>query len=145
MDKLYSRKAKVIKIIYCAFLPVLTVIISHICKIENGVMYLTACLIPSGCLYTVPFWMTVLKLKKIRAEKISPFVLTDLLTCAVPTVLSSVITEIISALVAGEKEGAGIMTLAVIMLVIVISLLFWLLYYLFSRKNNKPARQKNRP
>ena len=139
MDKLYSKQILIIKAVFCFLLSPLYSIFSYLIEVENAFLYVVLSLMPIACVYTIPFWVTLTFIKKYRVSKISKYAIIDLLSVTVPSFLGVLTSEVIYIISNGTSQLDGIVTLMLSAVFILIALVFWLLYYVFSYK------QKNRP
>lgn len=139
MDKLYSKQILIIKAVFCFLLSPLYSIFSYLIEVENAFLYVVLSLMPIACVYTIPFWVTLTFIKKYRVSKISKYAIIDLLSVTVPSFMGVLISEVINIISNGTSQLDGIVTLMLSAVFVLIALVFWLLYYVFSYK------QKNRP
>ncbi|MBQ3229488.1 MAG: hypothetical protein IJB49_00570 [Clostridia bacterium] len=133
MDKLYSKTALAAKAIYCTLLAPLYLIISSLLTIEDGFLHIIATVIPIGCLFTVPFWISAVYLRKYRVSGIFRYVLFDVAFCLAPAVLSSLMVEIIYSLAIEITEVSGIVTLIFGIVYLCISFVFWFIYLILNK------------
>ena len=139
MDKLYSKQILIIKAVFCFLLSPLYSIFSYLIEVENAFLYVVLSLMPIACVYTIPFWVTLTLIKKYRVSKISKYAIIDLLSVTVPSFMGVLTSEVIYIISNGTSQLDGIVTLMLSAVFVLIALVFWLLYYVFSYK------QKNRP
>ena len=139
MDKLYSKQILIIKAVFCFLLSPLYSIFSYLIEVENAFLYVVLSLMPIACVYTIPFWVTLTFIKKYRVSKISKYAIIDLLSVTVPSFMCVLTSEVIYIISNGTSQLDGIVTLMLSAVFVLIALVFWLLYYVFSYK------QKNRP
>jgi hypothetical protein len=139
MDKLYSKQILIIKAVFCFLLSPLYSIFSYLIEVENAFLYVVLSLMPIACVYTIPFWVTLTFIKKYRVSKISKYAIIDLLSVTVPSFMGVLTSEVIYIISNGTSQLDGIVTLMLSAVFVLIALVFWLLYYVFSYK------QKNRP
>lgn len=133
MDKLYSKTALAIKGVLCAFLSPLFFLLASVINIENSYLYVIVALLPIGCLYTIPFWLSLFHIKQYYTGKISNFVIYDSAYCLAPAFLGILFTEIVYTVLTQNSLSAGLITLIFTIIFVLISLLFWGLYYIFSK------------
>jgi hypothetical protein len=139
MDKLYSKQILIIKAVFCFLLSPLYSIFSYLIEVENAFLYVVLSLMPIACVYTIPFWVTLTFIKKYRVSKISKYAKIDLLSVTVQSFMGVLTSEVIYIISNGTSQLDGIVTLMLSAVFVLIALVFWLLYYVFSYK------QKNRP
>lgn len=139
MDKLYSKQILIIKAVFCFLLSPLYSIFSYLIEVENAFLYVVLSLMPIACVYTIPFWVTLTFIKKYRVSKISKYAIIDLLSVTVPSFMGVLTSEVIYIISNGTSQLDGFVTLMLSAVFVLIALVFWLLYYVFSYK------QKNRP
>lgn len=139
MDKLYSKQILIIKAVFCFLLSPLYSIFSYLIEVENAFLYVVLSLMPIACVYTIPFWVTLTFIKKYRVSKISKYAIIDLLSVTIPSFMGVLTSEVIYIISNGTSQLDGIVTLMLSAVFVLIALVFWLLYYVFSYK------QKNRP
>lgn len=134
MDKLYSKTALAVKAVYCALLAPLYLIISTLISVTDSFLYVLLTVIPAGCLYTVPFWISVTYLHKYRVCGIKKYVLFDAVSCFLPAVLASLFVEIIYSVTVDMSAVSGIVTLIFTMVYFAVTILFWLVYLLLYKR-----------
>ena len=133
MDKLYSKRVIIYKAVLCALLAPLYALLSYSIPSDNFFLYLAVTTVPIGCIYTLPFWTTLNWIRKYRVEKIGKYMLLDFLLCLIPATFSFLLFEIITAILNGTTAADGFVTVIFFIVFIIISLVFWLLYFVFSR------------
>ena len=139
MDKLYSKRILIIKAVFCFLLSPLYSIFSYLINVNNVFLYVVLSLMPIACIFTIPFWLSFSYIKKHRVFKIGKYALYDLFSVTVPSFLGVLLSEVIYILNNGKNSFDGIVTLMLSVIFIIISLVFWLLYYIFSYKSeNRP-------
>jgi hypothetical protein len=72
-------------------------------------------------------------IKKYKVGNIKQYVLLDLLSCYLPAVLGSLVTEVVDSVIRHSTDMAGLITIMFAIILMVISLLFWFAYLLFSQ------------
>lgn len=140
MDKLYSKQILIIKAVFCFLLSPLYSIFSYLLNVENAFLYVVFSLMPIACIYTVPFWVSLSYIKKHRVYKIGKYIVYDLVSVTLPSFMGILFSEIFYIFSNGKGDFDGILTVMFSLIFIIISGVFWLLYYMFSYKNTK-----NRP
>ncbi len=111
----------------------LYILLSYAINTEDGFLDIILSVIPIGCLYTVPFWISLGYIKKYRVEKPGKYIALDALVCLLPAIFGILFSEIIVTLVNGSTAADGFATVIFSALYLIVSLLFWLLYFVFSR------------
>lgn len=94
-------------------------------------------LVVTALLYLTPF---VINLKTVRdycIDRVSRFVLYDLLFVLAPTAFISVLTELIVTPFAEVRLADGIASLILIGILLVESLIFWLAYYITYKLSDR--------
>lgn len=94
-------------------------------------------LVVTALLYLTPF---VINLKTVRdycVDRVSRFILYDLLFVLAPAVFFSVLTELVVSPFAEIRLADGIASLILIGILIVESLIFWLAYYITYKLSNQ--------
>ena len=94
-------------------------------------------LVVTALLYLTPF---VIHLKTVRdycIDRVSRFVLYDLLFVLAPAAFISVLTELIVAPFAEVRLADGIASLILIGILLVESLIFWLAYYITYKLSDR--------
>jgi len=139
MDKLYSIKVLVLKAVFCFLLAPLYALISLLFTVEDGFMYILLSIIPTGCLFTIPFWFSLVKIKKYRVSKIGKYIVYDSITCLIPAIFSFLFLEVVSTITNGKSSADGFVTLVFSVIFLIVVFIFWFMYWLFSYKeNNRP-------
>lgn len=133
MDKFYSKRALIYKTSFSLMLAPLYALLSMTVKIEDAFLYLIVSILPIGCLYTVPFWPSLVTVKKYRVPKIGKYVILDILACLLPAFCGILLFDIITALVNGTSFADGFSTLIFSVIFSLVSFVFWLLYLLLSK------------
>lgn len=140
MDRLYSKQILIIKAVFCFLLSPLYSIFSSLIYTDNVFLYIVLSFMPIACIFTVPFWITLNYIKKYRVFKISKYVILDFVSVIAPSFMGVLISEVFYIVSNGRSNFDGIVTVMFSFIFIIIAVVFWLLYYLFSHKN-----LKNRP
>lgn len=134
MDKLYSKQSLIIKAVCCFLLAPLYALLSSLIIVENSFIYILASVVPICSLFTVPFWLSLMFIKKYRVAKIVVFIAYDFAVCVLPAMFGVLFYEIIFSIINGKSVADGFVTLIFTAIFIIIAILFWFLYYLFSYK-----------
>ena len=140
MDRLYSKQILIIKAVFCFLLSPLYSIFSSLIYTDNVFLYIVLSFMPIACIFTVPFWITLNYIKKYRVFKISKYVILDFVSVIAPSFMGVLISEVFYIVSNGRSNFDGIVTVMFSFIFIIIAVVFWLLYYLFSHKY-----LKNRP
>lgn len=92
-----------------------------------------------GCLYTFPFWCTLVCLRASKTRvKIRRFIALDALSCFLPPFVSVLTYETVQAVrTVGASPLNGLYTLLLGAVLLLISCLFWALYFFASRFGKK--------
>ncbi len=139
MDKLYSKRALLIKGVYCFFLPLLHILATSGALAQSlGWLFVSSVLL--GCLYTVPFWLSLSRLRKscdTRGTRVGGYIAKDAGCCLLPAVLSALLYEIGMFLFAEQTSLTGLYTLLLFFIFLLISGVFWLWYKIVG-KHNRP-------
>ena len=133
MDKLYSKTALIYKAAFCVMLAPLYALFSMTIRIDDAFLYVIVSVLPIGCLYTLPFWPSLISIKKYRVSKIGKYILFDFLVCFLPALLGILFSEIITTLINGATLADGFATVIFFVIFSIVSLVFWLLYLVFSK------------
>ncbi len=134
MDKLYSKNALIIKAVACILLSPLYMLTSSLLDIQNAFIYVMVSIVPIGCLYTIPFWMSVAYLKKYRVSSIKKYILLDFLSCFITSFLGVLCSEIVLTVITADTSVAGLLTIIFAIIFLIISAIFWLIYLILARK-----------
>ena len=135
-ERLYGRRALLVKGVYCFFLPLLHML-STSGALSESLPWLLISTVLLGCLYTVPFWCTVYAIRK--AEKrlhLLRCIGLDAGTCLLPAVASALVYEVVLHLSGNGSPLDGLYTLLLFFIFLPISGLFWLLYAAANRKKH---------
>ncbi len=133
IEKIYSKSAIIIKVIFSLMLAPMYVLFSSLMNIEDGFMYIILSVVPIACLYTLPYWVSLVYIKKYQSKAIGTYVFFDSVSCLLPAFSGILITEIIITVVNGKTLADGITTLIFTSIFVIISLIFWLLYFIFGK------------
>ncbi len=133
MDKYYSKSFITAKAVGCLLLSPLFLLISSVLSIENVFVTIVLSVVPVGCLFTLPFWLTLNFIRKFRTSKIGKYILLDAVSCLIPAIFGVLFTEIVYTVINHSTFASGILTVILTAIFILISLIFWLLYFVFSR------------
>lgn len=133
IEKVYSKSAIIIKVIFSLMLAPMYLLCSSFMNIEDGFLYIILSVVPIACLYTLPFWVSLVHIKKYPSQSIGKYILIDSISCLIPAVSGILITEIIITVINGKTIADGITTLIFTAIFAMISLIFWLLYFIFSK------------
>ena len=133
IEKVYSKSAIIIKVIFSLMLAPMYVLFSSFMNIEDGFLHIILSVVPIACLYTLPYWVSLVYIKKYPSPSIGKYILFDSVSCLIPAFFGILITEIIITVINGKTLADGITTLIFTVIFAVISLIFWLLYFIFSK------------
>ena len=132
MDKYYTKKALALKAVFSLLLGPVYVLISLIVP-DAGFVSVVAALIPIGCIYTVPFWLTLIYIHKYRANNVRRAFLLDCAFCFLPALLGVVSCEAVSVLVNGPSPVDGFISIVFCAVFALVTSAFGLAYFLTSR------------
>ena len=133
MDKLYSKASLFVKAAVCFMLTPLFFAITYALNSELLLFYFILSAIPVGCLYTIPFWISVSFVRKYKVGNIKRYIFLDIISCYLPAVFGSLVTEVIDSVIRQSTEMAGLITVMFSIILLLITLIFWLMYLLYSR------------
>ena len=133
MHNLYSKKILIFKAVFCVMLAPLYLLISSLITVEDPFLYIIVSILPIGCLYTIPFWFSLVSFKRIRIEGLKKYILLDLLSCLIPAFFGMLFADIVYTLANGISASDGILTLLFTFEFILITSIFWLGYWIFNR------------
>lgn len=141
INKLYSKKLLVYKLIYIVLLPFLTELIAMLFNFENALVYLFSVLFSLGLFYSLPFIFTLKALRKEPLDKkaggtLGKIILWDILYLLIPVVISTILCDSIFLILDADSRGQGVFSALVISIVVLITLAFWLLYRLLQKRNS---------
>ncbi|HBR30547.1 MAG: hypothetical protein PHD46_04420 [Eubacteriales bacterium] len=139
INKLYSKKILLYKLVYAVCLPFLTELIAMLFDYENPVIYLFSAMFMLGLLYTAPFALTLRALRrapinKKAGESLRKIIFNDLVYVLIPIILSTILCDVVFLIIYPETKYQGVFSALVISIVVLITLSFWLLYRLFMKK-----------
>ncbi len=134
MSKYYLKSALILKAIFCFLLAPIDLLIAGLLTVENNFMFVILSVLPVGCLYTVPFWLTLIELKKFRHNRVGPYILLDSGVCLVPAFFGALASDIFVTVANGRTNADGLTTIIFGVIFLLISLTFWLLYFVFSKR-----------
>ena len=135
MDELYSNRALAIKIAFCISLPFVHIVVSSGFPADSFLALLCSNML-IGCLFTIPLWMSLVRINRYGTDQVLRYVLLDFLCCYVPTIGSSLVYETVAELLR-PSALTGVLTLLLIIILLLISGVFWLLYG-YIGKHNRP-------
>lgn len=134
LEKLYGRRALLLKGAYCFFLPLLHVLVTS-GPLTESLLWLFLSTVILGCLYTVPFWFTAAALHKAKKRlRLRRYIALDAGTCLLPAFSSALVYETVLHLTENGSALDGLYTLLLFFILLPISGLFWLLYAATTRK-----------
>lgn len=136
MDKLYGTRALLIKACYCFCLPLLQLLLTA-GSLGESLGWLFATTVLLGCLYTVPFWCSVVTLFRHGGSKLVRLIAWDALCCLAPAVGCSLLYEMGMHLFVRASALDGLYTLLLLIILLFISGIFWLLYRI-AGKHTRP-------
>ena len=110
-------------------------LLSLFVSVEDGFLYIVLSVLPVGCLFTIPFWLSLTHIKKFRVSKIGMYLIFDAVTCISPAIFGVLFFEIISTITDGKTFADGFVTLVFSIIFILIALIFWFMYWLLSYKD----------
>ncbi len=138
MDKLYSKHSLIIKAVFCFLLSPLYSVFSYLINIENGFLYIVFSILPIACIFTVPFWLSLVYIKKHRVVMKRKYIVYDTVSVIIPSFFGVLASEIVQILSNGKTAADGIVTVMLSAIFVLIASAFWLAYYIFSYKKNRP-------
>ena len=94
-------------------------------------------LVVTALLYLTPFVINLKTLRDYCIDRVSRFVLYDLLFVLAPAAFISVLTELIVTPFAEVRLADGIASLILIGILLVESLIFWLAYYITYKLSDR--------
>ena len=133
MDKLYSKRVLIYKAALCVILAPLYALLSVVVSSDNTILYLIVSCVPIGCVYTIPFWASLVHIKKYRVGKVGKYVLYDAVSCFLPAVFGFLALEIVTAIANGSTSADGFVTMIFFVIFSLLSALFWLMYLIYSK------------
>lgn len=133
MDKLYSKKALIIKAAFSFLVAPLCLILTDFSSVVDGFSFVILTVLTIGCFYTLPFWTSVFYLKKFRVKSIKMLVLWDSVACFVPAVIGILSFDFAYTLINGVNIASGIVSLIFISVFLIITLVFWACYLVLSK------------
>ena len=137
LEKLYGRRALLLKGTYCFFLPLLHMLATS-GSLSASLPWLLVSTVLLGCLYTVPFWCTAYAIRKAETKpRLLRCIGPDAGACLLPAVASALVYEVILHLSGNGSPLDGLYTLLLFFILLPISGLFWLLYAAVNRKYHK--------
>lgn len=132
MDKYYSKKAKIVKSVYCFLLIPICLLFDTALNIDDNVVSIMLPVVIAGCLYTVPFWLSAAYMKKYRVTGSKKYISADALCCLVPSFFGALVTDFVMALIE-KSDYSGITTIIFAVIFIIIFLVFSLAYALLCK------------
>lgn len=136
MDKLYSKKALLLKATYCFCLPLLHQVLTA-GAFGASVTWLFWSFVLIGSLYTVPFWLSLQYLKRYRVSGVVRYILFDLGCCFAPAFASALLYECVVHMFVEASSQNGLYTLLIFFILLSVSGVFWLLYKI-AGKHSRP-------
>lgn len=133
MDKLYSKQSLIYKAVFSMMLAPLYALISFVLNVEDGFLHILISIVPIGCLYTIPFWFSLVFVKKHRVQGIGKYILLDVFITLIPAIFGILLLEIITAVVNGSTIADGFATVIFTFMFLAVSAVFWIFYFVFSR------------
>ncbi len=133
MNKLYSKTSLIIKAAFCLLIAPLCLVLTDFSKIDDGFSFVVLTVLTTGCFYTIPFWATVIYLKRFRVKRIKHFILWDMVVCLLPAIIGILIYDYSYTLINGTNLATGIISLIYISVFILIAVIFWILYFILFK------------
>lgn len=130
MEKLYSKQALLAKGAFCFFLPLAQQLFS-----TDELLWVFLSFVVLGCLYTIPFRLTLKKIYQEREKTVGKYILWDLASCYAPAVTAALLYEAYVEMFVQSAFQNGLYTLLLATILLLISGIFWLLYRLAGRHN----------
>ena len=139
LARLYGRRALLCKACGELLLPVLVLLMLSRDTDGDPLVWLYGTTLLVGCLYTLPFWCTLVCLRASKTRlKIRRFVALDALSCLLPPFASVLTYETVQAVRDVSASSLnGLYTLLLGGSLLLISCLFWALYFLAARFGKK--------
>lgn len=136
MDKLYSKKALLLKATYCFCLPLLHQLLTA-GELGTSLTWLFWSFVLVGSLYTVPFWLSLRHLNRYCVSRIGRYIIRDLAACFAPVFVSALLYECIVHMFVQVSTQNGLYSLLIFFIFLSVSGVFWLLYKL-AGKHSRP-------
>jgi hypothetical protein len=133
MDKLYSKTSLIIKAAFCLLIAPLCLVLADFSSVEDGFSFVVLTVLTVGCFFTLPFWTSAYYLKKYRTKSIKPFILWDAVVCLLPAVIGILSYDFAYTLINGTSLASGVVSLIFISVFVLITLVFWLFYFVLSK------------
>ena len=121
-----------IKGAFCFLLP-----LAHQLFFSDNLLALFASFVILGCLYTIPFRLTLSKLMKREGSFAWRYVVLDICSCFAPAVTSALMYEAYVEMFVLPSALNGLYTLLLATILLLISGIFWLLYK-YAGRHNRP-------
>ena len=137
MGNLYSRRFLILRAAYGVLLPIVYALVSYLAGAENTLAYVLISLFVLALLYAVPLCWTTWRLRRGPIAFVGPVILADALAYLLPVVLSCILTEAVQTVAAEDRTGAGFISLVIIVILTLISCVFWLYDWLLCRRGRK--------
>ena len=135
MDKLYSKKALLLKGTYCFCLPLLHQLLTAGESVTLLWLFVSFVLI--GSMYTIPMWCSLSHLRRYRVSGVGKYILLDLASCFAPAVAASIVYEVAVELFVQTSAQNGLYTLLLFFILLSVSGVFWL-QYLIAGRHSRP-------
>lgn len=132
MEKLYSKQALLLKGTFCFLLPLAQQLFA-----AEDLVWLFVSFVILGCLYTIPFRLTLFGLSKSGEKSVGKYVLLDLASCYAPAVTAALLYEAYVEMFVQSAFQNGLYTLLLAIILLLISGIFWLLYR-FAGRHSRP-------
>ncbi|OGO93235.1 MAG: hypothetical protein A2Y17_02600 [Clostridiales bacterium GWF2_38_85] len=129
------NKTVIIKVIIAALIPILTFIFLDLFDYTLNIFALVLCF--TGILFTIPFYITLAKIKKSPLEPIGKYVLFDFIEVTSVSILTSLVCDLVNVVRYGMKDFSGITTLLLGLIFIIINAVFAVIYKITMQKKRK--------
>lgn len=137
VERLYGRRALLLKGAYCFFLPLLHVLVTS-GPLSRSLLWLFVSTVLLGCLYTIPFWCTASAIRKAeKPPRLLRCIGLDAGVCLLPAVTASLVYEVVLHLSGNGSLLDGLYTLLLFFILLPVSGLFWLLYAAAKRNRHQ--------
>ena len=130
-SEVISKKAKIGKAVFYTLLPVSYIIVCNFVTIAN-LLWLLPISAFVAVLYTIPFFIIQSKIKAKAVVSIKPFILSDLLYALLPSCGVSFFLSIGIYIFSDIGSTAMLFCGIIIGMFILITLYFWLSYYMYG-------------
>ena len=131
---LSNKQMIIAKAIFAGIIPILTFFSLELLDYQLNMFAIG--LFGAGLLFTIPFYLTLAKIKKSPPEPVAKYIIIDFITITFVAVLSSLACDLVNIIRFGMQDFSGITTLLLSLIFLLINIVFAIMYTITMKKKS---------